>query len=162
MSHILLTQWTQSRVRQHRSALTRCEKVLVLAVWTLWRSSLRWHLKKTKKKNRVPQALKRAKLSYLHTGAAGEDPHPGWEPPGQAAGSWTDSCNTPAVPLWSSRGHCQNSPQLPAGPASLTRKPAERDRNHNTHIIHKMTELFQVQTLFTRARAVCSTGGLVP
>lgn len=55
-------------------------------------------------------------------------------PPGPAAGSWTDWCNTPAVPLWSSRGHRQNSQRRPAALVALMRKPGETNEDHNTDI----------------------------
>lgn len=47
--------------------------------------------------------------------------YPGWGRPNRAAGSWTDWCNSPAVPLWSSRGHCRSSRSV-----ALMRRPVER------------------------------------
>lgn len=55
-------------------------------------------------------------------------PYPGPGPPGRAAGFWTGSCNTPAVLLWSSRGHHHNNPTCSVDWASLQSKPEQMYR----------------------------------
>lgn len=117
----------------YESALTKCGRAPGSGAWISWRSSLQWFLEINSE-----MSTKDGKYKYLISliVAAGEVSYPGLETPGQAAGSWTGLCNTPAVPLWSSRGHHQNSPPRSAAPVFLRSKTEKIQPTQHINLIN--------------------------